>query len=157
MNDFISYPNTIDCKTYNLIKDTSDDINSLEKRINNDFAPRSSSSTFNVIYCYYFIEKKFSYPNGDSNILYIGESEGEKHQSSKSLGFRFAHCKQGTDNKINICLRHYYECGEKLAIDIYDLPLSLCRKAEELKLRKNFLEKYHAMPIADGASSTTKS
>ena len=154
MNDFINltelgYP---EIKKYDIQGDGTDGpIKAVINKIEKDF-PSCTSSKFNVVYCYSLSTGTFDYPNGKSNVLYIGHTEGELKKSKISLSFRFVHCKEGHDCKSNICLRHYYKAQIPLTLEIYVLPNTRPAQKVEAKLRWQFLEKYAALPIADGAS-----
>lgn len=138
-------------KSYVISKHMQDfSVDNLAKRINKDFPCQENE--FNVLYCYSLINSEFLYPNGNSPILYIGQSAGEKHHKKKDLGFRFKHCKEGSDNKINVCLSNYYQKGTVLLLEIFSLKKGFDSKAEEKELRKEFLKQYKSYPIADGAS-----
>lgn len=139
-------------KSYIINKDIESlSVDTLFKRIREDFP--SQSSNFNVLYVYSLVNCNFAYPNGESPIIYIGETEGELYKKKKDLAFRFSHCKDGKDNKINCCLRYYYQKGMALQLDIYLLDDESDIKKEEKLFRKQFLDIYKAYPIADGATN----
>lgn len=154
MNDYIS-PLQLGCtktKTYEIQGDGTDrPLKTVITKIEKDF-PSCTNSKFNVVYYYSLSTGTFDYPNGKSNVLYIGYTEGELKKSKTSLSFRFVHCKDGHDCKSNICLRHYYKTQIPLTLEIYVLPSTRPAQKIEAKLRRQFLEKYAALPIADGAS-----
>ena len=127
-------------------------VDSLMEHINADFPPKEKEKNFNVVYVYLLSDATFEYPTGKSSVLYIGRCEGEKYKDKKNLGYRFKHCKEGKDSKRNICLWRYYEKGAVLTLKIFDLKRDFSNATVEKELRYAFLEKHHALPIADGAS-----
>lgn len=68
------------------------------------------------------------------------------------MSFRFKHCMSGKDEKINECLNYYYNSDVKLVLEIFNFSNNENRKEIEKNLRNSFLQKYAALPIADGAS-----
>lgn len=135
-------------------KSSATSLDSLEERIDEKISPRYDGREFNVVYCYLLKNDLYSYPNGESNILYIGSTIGELMKSKKrSLSYRFKHCKEGKDNKSNLCLRFFYEHGDVLILKIFNLEKTKysCREKER-ELRRLFTQTYAARPIADGAS-----
>jgi hypothetical protein len=158
MNDFIETTiklthSYIICKTCGIKADD------LEKAIDKDFSYKAKTEKFELVYVYSLINTKFKYPNDESNVLYIGHTNGQitknGEEQIKSAGFRFKHCMNGSDNKQNICLGQYYENGFALSLDIYDLKDSSAKEKEN-EYRYLFLRKYGALPIADGASYNRK-
>ena len=141
--DYQICAHTPNCSLKEVIENIEEDFPSIDEKDN---------KRFNVVYCYSLSNQKFEYPNGNSNVLYIGYTIGQKKKSKISLSFRFVHCKEGKDCKSNMCLRHYYKNNIPLTLEIYQLPENNCAQTEELKLRKRFLEEYASLPIADGAS-----
>lgn len=142
-------------KSYRILKNSEEfDLSKLEGYINKDFPPiGSEKERIYVVYCYSLVKKLFTYPNGESKVLYIGSTASEKNGGKYKLSYRFKHCKEGKDDKSNICLRHYYEQGAELLLEIYVVEPNTERQKEK-SLRKEFLEVYKAFPIADGASYT---
>lgn len=125
-------------------------VEKLREKINTDF-PRQNKK-FNVVYFYSIVNQEIEYPNGKSSILYIGKTEGELYRGKKDLGYRFNHCKEGRDSKSNLCLRHYYQTGLTLSLTIFLLKDAFLFHDVEQELRREFLKRYCAFPLADGAS-----
>jgi len=149
MNDFIKDKSSIGL--FIVSKGSKEHNNkSLKDRINKLFPPKEKTERFNIIYVYSLQESSFKYPNDESNVLYIGQTEEQQHKGKKDLGFRFMHCKNGEDNKQNICLSQYYDSGETLVLELYEA--SDKTSDEEARYRYDFLNKYGALPIAEGAS-----
>lgn len=155
MNNFISKNNLnyISRIEFTILKDTAEsNLDAMEAYIDSVFKPSKNGSPFNIVYCYSLKNESISYPGGKSNVVYIGQTAGEFTNNKKSLSFRFKHCRVGSDNKSNIALRCYYEKSVELLLEIYDIGTEISREDEETKLRRLFLTKYSAYPIADGAS-----
>ena len=157
MNDFIAKSRLSWCKKkhYEILGDgTNGPLNAVIKEIEKDFPskPVSSNTRFNVVYCYSLLKDEFPYPNGKSNVLYIGRTMGQKKGQEISLSFRFVHCKDGKDCKSNMCLRYYYKNKVPLLLEIYELPTNTTAQVAEGCLRKAFVNLHSALPIADGAS-----
>lgn len=156
MNDYINVSNlqsNLTPKSFNIcINEHGEKIEDVLKAIDKVFQPLPVYKKFNAIYCYSLREGTFSYPNGESNVLYIGSTAGESNGGKRKMSFRFKHCMSGKDKKINECLKFYYSQGTKLMLEIYDLPATKSGKECEKRLRTMFLQKFAAMPIADGAS-----
>lgn len=155
-NDFINNMNLVQIgstKSYELCKTAQGkDLKSLHKQIDADFPPICREEKYNAIYCYSLRDAIIDYPNGKSNVLYIGETEGEINNGVRKMSFRFVHCMNGKDSKINECLKFYYNSGRRLVLEIYTLTGDKSRKEIEKMLRNSFLRKYAALPMADGAS-----
>ena len=152
MNTFISKK---DKKSYTFIihKDSNTNAKNLEGEIKKVIPDKPIGDNYSLVYIYYLVDKKFNYPKGESDVLYIGSTIGEKHNNKKSAAFRFAHLKEGTDCKQNITLQYFYKKGDAIGLDIYEL--NDCRETEK-QWRYQFLKKYYALPIADGASCSKK-
>jgi len=124
--------------------------------MNIDFPPVNSiANTTCVVYIYSLVKKTFKYPKGKSKILYIGNTISERHNGKYELSFRFRHCKEGHDSNSNVCLSFYYEHGYKLLLEIYEVEAN-CVKQNEQDLRNAFLRQFKSLPIADGASYSSK-
>ena len=155
-NDFICNTALIQdkpTKVYQICKTKpGKDLKSLHKQIDKDFPPICREEKFNAIYCYSLQDKVIDYPNGKSNVLYIGKTEGEVNDGKRKMSFRFKHCMSGKDGKINECLKFYYNTGTNLVLEIYALAGDKPCKEMETSLRNLFLQTYAALPMADGAS-----
>lgn len=146
MNDFYNESNS--ALELKIKKGTSCDAINMLKEIDSVFPPKSEGE-FNIVYIYYLINEKFIYPNGESNVLYIGCTKGEKNNGVCYASFRFKHLRSGSDNKQNVTLSYYYEKDYEIGLDIYDV--NDCVKLEK-ELRISFLSKFSSFPIADGCS-----
>ena len=146
MNSFINrgYPKA----SYNISKNGEINANNLTTRIRQDI-PDVESGDFSLVYIYYLDGTLFPYPNDKSDVLYIGSTIGQKYNKKISAAFRFVHLRNGQDNKQNITLQTYYNNGEKIKLDIYEVDD--CRNTEK-QWRYEFLQQYGALPIADGAA-----
>lgn len=80
-NDFIdaiNLPKPMKTSQYIILKTRQElSASNLHKRIDTDFPQINIGQSFNTVYCYSLAEGTFKYPNGESNVLYIGETEGE--------------------------------------------------------------------------------
>lgn len=139
-------------KSYEVSLDSTNNALNLEFRINEDFPIKPQNEFFNVIYIYYLKDMKINYPLGESNVLYIGESNGEKIKDMRSLGFRFKHCLNGNDKKQNISLSKIYNDRKNIGLDIIVVGDSIASKDIEKEYQNKFLNKYGAYPISTGAS-----
>ena len=135
--------------TFIIHKDFDTNSDTLEEKIRKQIPDKDKSESYSLVYIYYLVDKFFQYPCQESDVLYIGKTVGENKGNKKSAAFRFVHLKDGQDYKQNITLRKYYEQGNVIALDIYEVED--CDKIEK-EWRYSFINKYGALPIADGAS-----
>lgn len=130
-------------------KDSDINAENLESRIREKIPDKKESENFSIVYIYYLIDKHVKYPKGESDVLYIGKTNGQKYNGKKSAAFRFVHLKDGQDYKQNITLGEYYQQGKVIGLDIYEV--GNCQETEK-NWRYEFLQEYGSLPIADGAS-----
>ena len=135
--------------TFIIHKDFAINAESLQDKIKEQISDKETTESYGLVYIYYLVDKKFQYPCVESDVLYIGKTNGQKHNNQKSAAFRFVHLKDGQDYKQNITLRKYYQQGNVIGLDIYEIEN--CEEVEK-SWRYSFLNKYGALPIADGAS-----
>lgn len=135
--------------TFIIHKESETNAETLEKKVGEKIPDMELSKEFNLVYVYYLVDKKIQYPIFESDVLYIGKTNGQKHNQKKSAAFRFVHLREGQDYKQNITLRHFYEKGCVIGLDI--IEVENCKDVEK-SWRYEFLNTYGALPIADGAS-----
>ena len=149
MNDFYNGPNCHGKCSFLIQKGSLLDASKIESEIDNKFPNKIGNQGSGLLYVYYYADLTYKYPDGESNVLYIGHTCGQQKNGKISLGFRFKHLKAGKDNKQNITLSAVYDKNAVLGLDIF--MIENCAE-EERKLRYKFLQKYKALPIADGAA-----
>ena len=130
-------------------KDYDVNADTLESFIKEKILDKDENESFNLVYIYYLVDKKIQYPCKESEVLYIGKTNGQKKGNKKSAAFRFVHLRDGQDRKQNITLGRYYKQGCVIGLDIYEVDDC---KEQEKTLRYVFLDEYGALPIADGAA-----
>ena len=146
MNDFISGKPKA---TFIICKDSEITAETLSDKVKEKIPDNKDGEEFSLLYVYYYADKKFQYPSGQSNVLYIGHTKGENTNSGKSAGFRFKHLRNGADYKQNITLSKIYGNGDVIGLDIFEVADCI---TEEKSNRYKFLNTYGALPIADGAA-----
>ena len=146
MNDF---KNGIVTHTFVISKKGEIKADNLPAKIEEVFPDKEDGSAFSLVYIYYYKNKKFKYPCGKSNVLYIGHTVGQRKGSKISASFRFMHLKDGKDYNQNITLSKIYQLGKKIGLDI--IEINDCASTEK-KYRYEFLNRFGALPIADGAA-----
>lgn len=130
-------------------KDHDVNADTLEEYVRGKIKDKGENESYSLVYIYYLIDKKVQYPRKESDVLYIGKTNGQKKGNKKSAAFRFVHLRNGQDYKQNITLREYYQQGYVIGLDIYEIENCEC---VEKTLRYDFLNQYGALPIADGSS-----
>lgn len=104
-----------------------------------------------IVYIYSFDDESFSYPRGESEIIYIGEA----CRNSEATGERFGQHistdpEHGGDFGANYTLSYYYYSNKKLHLDIFCLRKDANQKDVEKKLLQWFVKTYCSQPIAQG-------
>lgn len=148
MNDFAKEMNVKPSLTILIQKGTEIDADTLEEHVRNKFSDKESGK-FSLVYVYYYADKEYQYPEGKSNVLYIGKTIGQKKDKKISAAYRFKHLKGGSDYKQNITLSAIYNQKDVIGLDIFEVED--CGEVEK-KWRYSFLNKFKALPIADGAA-----
>lgn len=135
--------------TFIIHRDFDITADNLSSKIEEKIPDKGINESYNLVYIYYLADKKVQYPCAESDVLYIGKTNGQIHNNQKSAAFRFVHLKDGRDYKQNITLGKYYQQGNVIGLDIYEVDD--CEDVEKM-WRYDFLSQYGALPIADGAS-----
>jgi hypothetical protein len=108
-----------------------------------------------VIYIYSLAEEVVTYPNGDGNVIYIGEAGREQKTGTRFSQHISTEETTGGDTGTNYTLSCYYWTGRKINLKIYCVGIEndkTMRCAIEEKLLRQHLKTFGALPIAQGAS-----
>lgn len=138
-------------------KDSQINCDKLAAEVTKKFPNKKNvSEYFNLLYIYFLVDKEFGYPTKNSKILYIVSTVGEKCKNVRSAGFRFMHFKGNADYKQNITLHKFYMQGNVIGLIICECAENEnCREIENA-YRFQFLNEFGSLPIADGASYSSK-
>lgn len=149
MNDFYNGSNCRGKCSFLIQKGSLLDASKIGSEIDNKFPNKIGKQGSGLVYVYYYTDLTYKYPDDESNVLYIRHTCGQQKNGKSSFGFRFKHLKAGKDNKQNITLSAIYDKNIVLGLDVF--MIENCAD-EEKKLRYKFLQRYKALPIADGAA-----
>jgi hypothetical protein len=107
------------------------------------------------VYVYEFANDQFSYPKGDSSILYIGQTA----TMAKEIQSRFVHINSdktetdGNDGQSNITLSNFYHNNKEIKLTIFRVKNKKTMDKLEKSLHQSFVALYSSLPIATGTTS----
>lgn len=102
-----------------------------------------------LVYLYFLNDCTLQYPEGKSNILYIGEAQRISEPSAIRFRQHISPGKTiGSDTGNNLILSHYFHANWDMGLSIFSVEED--RKAIERNLIYAHINKYGSPPIAQG-------